>query len=67
MALSDSALSTLLQTQLTGKLDIQDSAKLKDVCDAIAKAVVDHIKAAAVTTTIIGSGSSAGTWTGTVA
>ena len=44
MALSDTLLSTELQTEIGSALNITDPAQLKSVCDAIAKAVVDHIK-----------------------
>ncbi len=70
MPLTQASLSTKIQTEIVaiyGAAD--DSAKLKDFADAIAKAVVDEIKANAVVTTTVtgtlptGTGPAAGTGT----
>jgi hypothetical protein len=71
MALTQNSLSSKLQTEIKGLLGIPaDNQRLVDVCDAIAKAVVDEIQANAVVngTTSVSGGSSSGTWptTGTV-
>ena len=62
MPLTKESLSTKIQTEiiaLYGAAD--DSSKLKDFADAIAKAVVDEIQANAVVTgTVTGGGSSSG-------
>lgn len=69
MALTQASLSTKLQAEiiaLYGAAD--DSARLKDFCDAVAKAVVDEIQANAVVTVTVtgvqgGPGSAPGTGT----
>lgn len=67
MALTQTSLSTKIQAEIINLYGVADnSARLKDFADAIAKAVVDEIQANAVTTTVVGGGSSAGTYTGTV-
>jgi hypothetical protein len=50
MALSQATLSGLIKTNIETNMgrSAEDSAQLVKICDAIAKAVVDHIKAAAV-------------------
>lgn len=51
MALSNSALSTLMQAKLTAAFGSPpDADTLKEACDAIAEAVVEHITTAAVVT-----------------
>ena len=67
MALTKESLSTKIQTEiiaLYGAAD--DSSKLKEFADAIAKAVVDEITQNAVTSTTVTGGSSSGTYPGTV-
>ena len=66
MPLSDSALSTLIQTELKSIVPVVDDAVFKAWSDAMATAIVDHIKANAVVTVAVTSGSSSGTYTGTV-
>ena len=71
MALTLASLSTKIQTELIAQFGAADDAAiLKKVADAIAKAVVDEIKAnAVVTTTVTGTlptGPVAATGTGTV-
>lgn len=48
MALTESSLSTKLQTELDNLLTIVDSTQLQKFCDAIAKAVVDEVTTNAV-------------------
>lgn len=57
MSLSDSTLSAAIQTELISQFGaVDDSATLQKYADAIAKAVVDHIKnAAVVNTTVTGT------------
>lgn len=71
MALSQSSLSTKIENEIKDLYgDPDDPQRLKDFCDAVAKAVVDEITQNAVVTgnANVSSGSSAGTWpvTGTV-
>jgi len=68
MPLSDSALSTLIQSELKGAsgLDVNDDDSFQAWADALAAAIVDHIVANAVVTVAVTSGSSSGTYTGTV-
>jgi DNA-binding MurR/RpiR family transcriptional regulator len=63
MPLSIAGLSNQLQAELSDLLNIVDPAQLKKVCDAIAKAVVNHIQANALVT---GTSQSGGAVTGTV-
>ena len=67
MPLSDAALSNLIQTELKSALPVVDDADFRAWADALASAIVDHIKANAVVTVAVTSGSSAGAYTGTVA
>jgi hypothetical protein len=64
MALNQAALSTLIQNEIQSRVAVEDTSKLKDMADAIAAAVVSHIKSnlSVVTTTT----AAAGTWTGVV-
>jgi len=48
MALTDTALSAALQTEIAGAADIEDPAQLAKMCDAIAKAIVETLKSDAV-------------------
>jgi len=66
MPLSDSALSTLIQSELKSVVPVVDDDDFKAWADAVAAAIVDHIKANAVVTVAVTSGSSSGTYTGTV-
>lgn len=72
MALSESTLGALIKTEIEAKFGPADDATiLQKFCDAIAKAVVTHIKAAAVVNVTSVSGvtpgpGSSGTGTGTV-
>lgn len=59
MALSESRLSNLLQQAFSAVNTVEDSDKLKDICDAMASAIVEEVKAGDV---IIPGGSSAGTY-----
>lgn len=43
MALTKASLSTKLQTTIGAVLDVSDEALLKNICDAIADAVIDEI------------------------
>ncbi len=63
--MDSAALSTEIQNNLTAS-GFNIIAQNTAMCDAIAQAVVDHIKNNAVTTTIVTGGSSAGTYAGTV-
>jgi len=73
MALTQASLSSKIQAEIINLYGVaDDSAKLKDFADAIAKAVVDEIQANAVVTTTgtVTSGPGAGgttASTGTVA
>jgi len=62
MALTQASLSTKIQTEIIALYGVADnSARLKDFADAIAKAVVDEIQANAVVNgTVTGGGSSSG-------
>jgi hypothetical protein len=52
MALTQSSLSSKIETEIKGKFGNPDDATvLKKFCDAVAKAVVDEIKANAVVST----------------
>lgn len=51
MALDKSVLSTLMQSKIAAIANITNTAELAKFCDAIADAVVSHIKAAAQVTT----------------
>jgi len=52
MALSESVLSGLIKTEMEGQFGSpSDAAVLQKFCDAIAKAVVDHITSDAVVAT----------------
>lgn len=64
MAMSESGLSGRIMDVLTFG-GFTQSAENKKLADAIAKAVIDEIKANMVTTTVVAGGSSAGTYTGT--
>lgn len=66
MALSESGMSGLMQTELKGALSVKDDAQLKKVCDAISKAVIDHFKASAVVTGSCATPSGSGTIDGKV-
>lgn len=53
MALTQASLSTKIQTEIIALYGAADDAsRLKDFCDAIAKAVVDEIQANAVVTAV---------------
>ena len=75
MGLTQSSLSTKIQTEIVALYGIADDAsRLKDFADAIAKAVVDEIQANAVVTVTTstpnaqgGAATLPGTGTGTVA
>ena len=61
MALSKASLSTKIQTEIIALYGAADnSARLKDFADALAKAIVYEIQANAEV--IVGGGSSAGTY-----
>ena len=61
MALTQASLSTKIQTEIVALYGIaDDSSRLKQFADAIAKAIVDEIQANAQV--IIPGGSSAGTY-----
>jgi hypothetical protein len=67
MALNHAALSSLIQAEIQAQFGPADDAgTLSKFCDAIAKAVVTHIKSDAVVTTAttVSSGSSSGSWPG---
>lgn len=70
MALSDSVLSGLIKSEIIGKFGpALTDAELKKFCDALAKAVVDHITASAqvsVTVTGVTPGPGSASGTGTV-
>ncbi len=60
-----STLSASIQQKLVAA-DFKMIAQNIALCDAIAEAVVEHIKTSAQVTTIVASGSSAGTYPGVV-
>lgn len=60
-----SALSASIQQKLVAA-DFKMIAQNTALCDAIAEAVVEHITTSAQVTTIVASGSSAGTYPGVV-
>ena len=67
MALTQATLSTKIQAEiiaLYGAAD--DAARLKQFADALAKAIVDEIQQNAEVSVNVTSGSSAGTYAGTV-
>ena len=67
MALTLASLSTKIQAEIVAIYGAPDnSARLKQFADAIAKAVVDEIQQNAETSTEVTSGSSSGTYSGTV-
>jgi len=68
MPLTKAALSTKIQTEIIAVFGAADDAsKMKDFADALAKAIVDEIKANALVTGTVTSGAGAGgTVTGTV-
>ncbi len=72
MALSSSVLSTALRAAFVADIEDEnvvgalDGAALTALCDIIAAAVVDHIVAAAVTSTITTCPAGAGTGVGGV-
>lgn len=70
MALTQASLSTKLQTEIQNLLGTaDDTVQLKKMTDAIAKAVVDEIKANAVVpagiAVVVSTGSGIGATTGT--
>lgn len=67
MAMSESTLSSAIQSELTAAgFNLGDAPNAKALCDAIAKAVVGHIVQNAQVTTVVASGSSAGSYTGSI-
>jgi len=64
MAMSESGLSDRVMGALTAN-GFTETEQNRTLADAIAKAVIDEIKANMVTTITISSGSSAGTYAGT--
>ena len=68
MPLSESGLSNLIQSELKASpsVGVIDDAGFKDWADRMAAAIVNHITANAVVSVTVTSGSSAGTYTGTV-
>jgi len=69
VALSQAGLSSKIETELKAVYgEPADATKLKSFCDAVAKAVVDEIKAnaQAAGTCLVTAGSSAGTYQVTV-
>ena len=68
MALSESVLSSLIQSELkaSSSLSVIDDAGFKDWADRMAAAIVNHITANAVVSVTVTSGSSSGTYIGTV-
>ena len=68
MPLSQSGLSSLIQSELkaSSSVSVIDDASFKDWADGMAEAIVTHITANAVVSVTITSGSSAGTYVGTV-
>lgn len=67
MPLTASSLSTRIVNEIISREGAPtDPAKLENLADAIAAAVVDEITMNGETTTIIGSGSSSGIWPGTI-
>ena len=68
MALSESGLSNLIQSELkaSSSVSVVDDASFKDWADRMAAAIVNHITANAVVSVTVTGGSSAGTYTGTV-
>lgn len=51
MALDPTALSALIVSNVSAKLNIVDATQLKSFADAVAAAVVTHVKTATVTVT----------------
>ena len=68
MALSQSGLSNLIQSELKASTSVSviDDASFKDWADRMAAAIVTHITANAVVSVTVTGGSSAGTYIGTV-
>ena len=68
MPLSQSGLSSLIQSELkaSSSVSVVDDAGFQDWADRMAAAIVNHITANAVVTVAVTSGSSAGTYIGTV-
>jgi hypothetical protein len=63
MAMSESSLSNRIMTKLVAA-GFNETEQNRVLTDAIAAAVIEEIIANMVTTTVVASGSSAGTYTG---
>ena len=66
MPLSIPVLSDLIKAEIESSTIVDDATELQKLTDAIATGVVNHLVAAAVTSTTIPGGSSAGTYPGTI-
>lgn len=65
-ALNEATCATLVVNNIKAINSGAESSRLVPYWTAICKGILDHIKAAAVVTTPVTSGSSAGTYTGTI-
>ena len=66
MALNESQMADLVIANIAALGVSQASPQQKVLWDAICKGIIDHIKASGATTTVVTSGSSAGTYQGTI-